>query len=51
MYGGIIVDRRKFRLRRGWRRFDGGSYLGGDGGDRMLREDLLKDDVDRYMNG
>ena len=47
--GGIIVDTKSFTLRTGSRTFDAASYLRAKGADTVLVQELLKEDIDVYV--
>lgn len=50
MLAGIIVDTKSFSLRTGTRTFDAASYLRSVGADNKLIQDLLKEDLNQFIN-
>ena len=49
LLAGIIVDTKSFTFRTGARTFDLASYLRSHGADTVLVQELLKEDMDRYL--
>ncbi|MFD1431897.1 DHH family phosphoesterase [Lacticaseibacillus yichunensis] len=49
MLAGITVDTHNFSLRTGTRTFDAASYLRSNGADSLLTQNLLKENVDAYI--
>lgn len=49
MLAGITVDTKSFALRTGTRTFDAASYLRSVGADGLLAQNLLKENVDNYI--
>ncbi|NBJ69809.1 MULTISPECIES: DHH family phosphoesterase [Clostridia] len=49
LLAGIIVDTKSFTLRTGSRTFDAASYLRAKGADTVLVQELLKEDIDVYV--
>ncbi|WP_284140644.1 MULTISPECIES: DHH family phosphoesterase [unclassified Virgibacillus] len=49
LLAGIIVDTKSFTLRTGSRTFDAASYLRSKGADTVLVQQLMKEDLDRYV--
>lgn len=49
MLAGITVDTKSFSLRTGTRTFDAASYLRSMGADALLAQNLLKENVDSYI--
>lgn len=49
MLAGIVVDTKSFTLRTGSRTFEAASYLRMHGADTVLVQQLLKEDIDTYM--
>lgn len=49
MLAGIVVDTKSFTLRTGARTFEAASYLRSNGADTVLVQQLLKEDLDTYV--
>ena len=49
MLAGITVDTKSFSLRTGTRTFDAASYLRSMGADGMLAQNLLKENIDSFI--
>nr|WP_246287271.1 DHH family phosphoesterase [Lacticaseibacillus absianus] len=49
MLAGITVDTKNFSLRTGTRTFDAASYLRSNGADGLMTQNLLKENIDSYI--
>ncbi|WP_225048211.1 DHH family phosphoesterase [Lacticaseibacillus kribbianus] len=49
MLAGITVDTKNFAMRTGTRTFDAASYLRSNGADGLLTQNLLKENIDSYI--
>ncbi|WP_100400484.1 DHH family phosphoesterase [Bacillus sp. FJAT-44742] len=49
LLAGIIVDTKSFAIRTGSRTFDAASFLKANGADTTLVQQLLKEDIDKYV--